>query len=422
MPVHTALSDPPQPQFDTSIYVARQPILDQSGDVFAYELLFRDGITSAFPEIHEDLATQSLLLSSYVDIGFDTIAGDSRVFVNFTNETLTALLPQLFPKEKLVIEILENIDPTPQLLAACVKLKEMGYIFALDDFRYEPRFEPLIDISSFVKLDFLITPRDEIESLVERFNARGIPLLAEKVETQEQYRWAEAAGFNYFQGYYFSKPEVITSTTMGSAKINLMQILAEVVNEDYDIEKIEQLVARDVSIFYKLLRYINSAMFQTAREITSIKHAVLLLGKKEFRSFISLVLAGEMASSKPLELTRLALIRAKYCEQVAATVAAEKDHSVFFLLGLFSFLPAMLDNDMASILDNLPLQPRLNEALLQESGPLADYLQLAKAVERGHWTASETLHERIGITDHQSMRRYRDAIGWADSMIAFSPR
>jgi c-di-GMP phosphodiesterase len=402
-------------QQDSCIYVARQPIFDRQRQVFAYELLFRDGVGSVFPDVEGDLATRAVLVNTYINIGLEQIAGDHRIFVNFTEETLLSRLPMLFPRDKLVVEILENIQPTTDLIEACNALADHGFVFALDDFEYHPVFEPFIDRASIIKLDFVVTPRDEIESMVHRFRAQGKQLLAEKIETEEEYQYALNLGFSYFQGYFFSRPEVISSTTVQSAKINLLQILAAVAG-DFDVDDIEKLMARDVSISYKLLRYINSATHRTVNRISSIRHAILLLGKKEFKNFIALVLAADMASGKPIELTRAALTRAKFCELLARSAQAG-DNAEFFLLGLFSLLDAILDQSMAWVTEQLPLSDHLTEALLRR-GPLAVYLHLAICYERGDWDEVPLLLQELDVSEDVAMAAYHSAINWTEELMS----
>ncbi|MCB1693984.1 MAG: HDOD domain-containing protein, partial [Pseudomonadales bacterium] len=219
----------------------------------------------------------------------------------------------------------------------------------------------------------------------------------------------------------FSRPELFQSKSLRSVKVNLLQVLAEIARPDFDLDLIEQAIARDVSISYKLLRYINSALFNTVNEISTIRHAILLLGRKEFRNFIGLLLTGEIASDKPLELTRVALVRGRFCEQIAIQSGKSKESSEYFLLGLFSLLDAMLDTGMAVVLEKLPLQERLKHALLTDEGELAEYLKLVRAYERGDWQGINDLLELLELGDADSMMCYLDAIAWGDQMVNLKP-
>ncbi|MEM7365105.1 MAG: EAL domain-containing protein [Pseudomonadota bacterium] len=400
-----------------ALSVARQPIFDCDQRVYAYELLFRDGVTSAFPNVSGEQATNSVLMSSYVDIGLEQIAGSSRVFVNFTEETLLSQLPMAFPTDKLVVELLESIEPTDEVIEACRSLRHDGYTLALDDFEYDVRFEPLLSLSSIVKLDFLITPLEQIESMALDFKSRGHALLAEKVETAEQFQWALERGFDYFQGFFFSRPEVIQKNGLKSVKVHLLQLLAEISKPDFDLDAIEALVTKDVSTSYRLLKYVNSAGRRTTSEISTIRHAIMMMGARDLRNFVGMVLTADLAANKPLELTRLALIRARQLELIGKACAPGRDHSEFFLLGLFSLLDAMLDVDMDSVLAQLPLSNDLKEALLGSDGAMTGYLELTRAFERGDWHALVQWHEALGISQSDTASTYVDALAWADEMM-----
>lgn len=401
------------------LYVARQPIFDRHRRLYAYELLFRDNHLATTATSSGDIATQATLLNSWVDIGIDRIAGNHRIFVNFTAQTLTDQLPHMFPSERLVVEILEDVQPTPEVVNACAELHRQGYMLALDDFEYSPALEPLIDLAAIIKLDFLTMTEPEVIQAAARLRRGGVALLAEKVETQTQYACAQALGFEYFQGYFFSKPEVIGTTSMKSAKINLLQVLAEIGREDFEPRTLEQLFSRDVALSYKLLRYINSAYFSTSTKVTSIRHAIVVMGRKELRHFTSLVLLGDLASAKPLELTRTALVRAKHCELIAEQLGEEP--AELFLLGLFSLLDAMLDARMADVMQRLPLSERIRSALVESSGQLHSFLGLTLCFERALWAEADTYLTALGVSADDTMRHHLAAIRWADEMIEAIP-
>ena len=395
------------------VFVARQPVLDLDGKMFAYELLFRDGVASSFPGGDGHSATSAVLLNAYVETGLPRLSGEHRVLINFNEASILERLPTLFPKDKLIVEVLEDVTPTDEIVAECRRLVDAGYEIAMDDFRYSAEHDALLELSSIIKLDFISTPREELESMCKRFEHMGKILLGEKIETHEMFEYARSLGCELFQGYFFSKPEVIRSASLQSSKLNLLQILADVASPDYDVTRIERSIASDVAISYKLLRYINSAMFHTAREVSSIRHAITLLGRTEFKKFIGLLLAGEIADHKPLELTRLALVRGRFCESLAEARQPRQDSSEFFLLGLLSMLDAMLDMPMAEALEYLPLQQQIKDALLYMKGPSANYLELAVACEMGDWDTIATLEEN----DTEPTMVYWDAVEWADQMM-----
>ncbi len=403
----------PAPGLRRDIFVARQPVFDPRGDLFAYELLFRDGLAVEATENNSDTAKGAVLLAAYVDEGLERITGNHRVMVNFTERTLLAHAPTLFPKEKLIVELPDSLKPTPEVLAECKRLADAGYDIALDNFSWSENQRALLNFASIAKLDFLKSSKDVLKETSSRLRATGVRMLAEKIEDHETLEYARSLGCELFQGFFFSKPEIMQSKSLQSSKLQLMQLMAEVAGHDFDIAKIERTISSDVAISYKLLRYINSAMFRTAREISSIRHAVTMLGRTEFKKFISLLVAGEMADDKPLELTRLALVRGRFCELLAESREPGTDSSEYFLLGLLSLLDAMLDVEMSTVIDELPLQARIKEALLSMKGPCAPYLELAVACEMGDWDLIEELEN----SDDEPTELYWDAVEWADQMI-----
>lgn len=414
----------PEPAHDESVsvvrrdvFVARQPVLNLDGSMFAYELLFRDGVASSFPGGDGHNATSAVLLNAFVETGLPRLSGEHRVLINFNDASLIDGLPTLFPKDKLIVEILEDVTPSDEIVSACRQLVNAGYELAMDDFRYTADHEPLLQLASMIKFDFINTPEDELAAMCRRFRNTGKVMLGEKIETPEMFERARDLGCTLFQGYFFSKPELIRSASLQSNKVRLLQILAEVASPDYDVHRIEKSISSDVAISYKLLRYINSALFHTAREVSSIRHAITLLGRTEFKKFIGLLLAGEIADHKPLELTRLALVRGKFCEALAEERLPGQDSSEFFLLGLLSMLDAMLDMKMADALEHLPLSPQIRDALLYLKGPNARFLELAVACEMGDWDAIAALEQN----DDEPTMLYWDAVEWADHMLEVRP-
>ena len=395
-----------------SICVARQPIFDRRRRLFGYELLFREGIDTLVSGQCGDAATPSLLLNTYAEIGLDRIAGEHKIFVNFTGENLTSGLPRLFPAERLVVELLEDVEPDADIVEAWITLARDGYLCALDDFVYHPRFEPLIEATHIVKLDFMESSDDDIVAMAKDLGGRGKVLLAEKVESKEDWTRAVDLGCSLFQGFFFSKPEVISTTGMQSLKVHLLEILAELGGDDYNLGRVEKLLARDVATSYKLLRYINSAALRTTQRVTSIRHAVTFLGRDSFRRFVALILSSDLGTDKPFELVRLALVRARFCERVAPVTVRDSE---FFLLGLCSLLDALLDQPMDEIVRQLPLPEYLLDAL-KGRHPYHGFIRLIQAFERGDWDTVSDLASELDVSEEQVGEAYLEAIAWSDEL------
>ena len=396
-------------------YVARQPIFNRKKRVKAYELLFRDGLLNSFPRSHREYATSRLLSDSFMTIGIERLAGGRKAFINFTGDLLTDGIPFMFPADKIVVEVLEDVKIRKEVIEACCELVDEGYEIALDDFNYSPSLEPLFPLASVIKIDFRATPNDLIKLYVEKLSGFSVKFLAEKVETYEEFQTALTMGFDYFQGYFFSKPQVISQKDISPSRLNLLRIMAEVNKEDFKFEELEKLIRRDVSISYKLLRYINSAYFRRLKEISSIKQAIILLGEMGIRRFLSLITMSRLASDKPDELIRTSIIRARLCEQLGKLSPADVDTSELFTLGLFSLIDALLDNHMENVMEDLPLSQSIKAALIERKGKLAGFLELTKAYEAGQWEKVVNLAEGLGISEEKIPEYYLDAVTWADS-------
>ncbi|MBI9085521.1 MAG: HDOD domain-containing protein [Desulfobacterales bacterium] len=397
------------------VYVARQPIFDREKHLHAYEFLFRDGLSNAFPDIDGDTATSRLLANTFFTIGIDRLAGRKKFFVNFTRALLIKRVPTMFPPDRLVVEILEDVEPEPDLVEACREIAAAGYTVALDDFLFRPELKPLIELAHIIKIDLRQTPTSRAEKLIQALGGHQLTFLAEKVETYEEFEQAREMGFALFQGYFFSKPEIVQGKAISPAKITLLQLIRETRRPDCDIDGLDRFINRDVSLSYKLLRYINSTFFRRRMEITSIRHAITLLGERELRQFIALVATAELAQDKPQELIRSTIIRARFCELLGEQSRSPMDTSELFLLGLLSQIDAMLDTKMSAVMETLPLSDRLKNALVSGTGALAGFLDLVTAYESGDWKNCTRLIESVGCDPVAVPDHYMEAVEWADA-------
>jgi EAL and modified HD-GYP domain-containing signal transduction protein len=401
--------------FDMDVYVARQPIFNKNKKIYGYELLFREGPANFFSGIDGNTATSKVLSNSFFTIGMEKITGNKLAFVNFTRDLLIRYVPMLFPNNIMVVEILEDVEPEEDVIAVCQDIASKGYHIALDDFFFRSEMEPLIAVANIVKIDFRATSWDNIGKYVEKLSTRHTYLLAEKVETHEEFQKALGMGFHYFQGYFFSKPEVLAGKDITSAQMNLLEIMAEVNNDDFKFRKVERIIERDVAISYKLLRYINSAYFRRVNEIYSISQAIVLLGENGIRSFLSLIAMTRLASDKPDELIRSSIIRAKFCELIGKMSRANVKPSELFTLGLFSSIDAILDDTMESLMAKLPLSEALKSALIHGKGALSNYLDLAMSYEKGDWGRVSELQASMNLDEDQLPLYFIEALSWADA-------
>ena len=399
------------------VYVARQPIFKTNKRVYAYELLFRDSLTNIFPDIDGDSATSKVLFDSFLTIGIEKITGRKKAFINFTEDMLIEKAPLMFSKDKIVVEILEDVKPGLEVLNACRDITRDGYMVAMDDFDYRPELEPLISISNLIKIDFRSTPYKAIQENVKRLSRYDVHLLAEKIETYEEFSKALEMGFTYFQGYFFCKPEVIKGKDISASDLNILNIMVEANKEEIDFQILERLIGRDVAISYKLLRYINSAYFKRVRKISSIKQAISLLGERRIRRFLSIIAMADLSHEKPNELFRRSVIRARLCEMIGETVHSSVPASELFVVGLFSLIDAILDDSMENIMKRLPLSREIKDVLLYNSGELKKYLTLAISYESGNWERMPEAAAAVEINEEKLPTCYLDSIKWADSLI-----
>lgn len=398
-------------------YAARQPILDRNKALFGYELLFRDGVDNAFPNIDGDEATSKMIEGSQFAFGLDDFLGDKPGFINFTLETLLKKYPSMLPKEQVVVEILETIQPGKRLLAECQHLKEQGYTLALDDYVHRSvwrHFYPYIDI---IKIDFRSTNYQQIEEIKQAIAAfPHIKLLAEKVETNAEFQQALEQGFSYFQGYFFSRPEMMHTRALSPSQMALAELLYETSKADMDLAKITEVFKRDLTLSYKLLRYSNSAIFKRRTEIETIKHALVVLGQAELKKFLSLLFTAQISSDKPAELMRLAMTRANFAEGLASLgndVTLEKA----FLTGMMSLMDAILDEPIESVMEKLPLANDIKEALIHKTGILADYLNLIQCYEVADWQKANETVTKLALDASKIPDAYHQAVQWANEQM-----
>lgn len=393
------------------IFVARQPIFNRYRRIFAYELLFRNGKSNAFPGVDGGMATSSLLSSSFYTVGIEQITGGHKAFINFTEDMLLRGVPTMFPPHAIVVEILEDVRPTEEVVSVCQTLVDKGYQLALDDFVYAENFIPLMEIAQIVKIDFMQYSTDQILAMVKIFKGYHCKLLAERIETHEEYTRASSMGFVYFQGYYFSKPEVLKNKEISSSQLVYMQLILEVNRAAFDIQKLEQLIKQDVAISYKLLKCINSAYYSRLQPISSIRQAIAFLGAQGTRMFVSLIATSQLSENKPDELIRISCIRARFLELLGEEL--RRDQGVFFLLGLFSLLDAMLDASMESLMKQLPVSAEIIQALVHHDGPLFPYLQLIQVYEAGKWDDLDMAIKHLELEGIKIIDFYLDAVRWS---------
>jgi EAL and modified HD-GYP domain-containing signal transduction protein len=392
------------------IFIGRQPIFDREQRVHAYELLFRSGKVDAAAITDGDSATAQTLLNGIVNFGLDELVGNRVAFVNLTRSFLLEhhRLPAL--QERLTLEVLEAITPDAETISALRQLAARGYTIALDDFTYRTDLIPFLEVAKIVKLDLPQIGVDSLPRHVERVRRCGLRLLAEKVETHEEFALCKSLGIDYFQGYFLSRPTTLASKRLPTNKLAVLQILARVQEPDATINELEKLIGSDVALSYRILRFVNSAQFNSIRQIDSVRHAIIMTGVGQIRTWATLMVMSQLLDDKPTELLRIALLRARLCEALSAHLRFTPPE-MYATAGLFSTLDALLDRPINEIVESLPLNAELADALITHSGRIGKLLQCALACERGDLTAAAEL----GIDEHTLGRIWLHAIACAES-------
>lgn len=396
----------------SDIFIARQPIFDASLVVYAYELLFRQSADAVSAGVLDgDRATSHVMLSSFVDIGLKNLVGDHIAFFNLTQYFLSNPDLIVIPPDQVVLEILEDVEPTQEVIDSVRELKQRGFTIALDDFIYDDKFIPLLECADLVKVDVTLENHAEIKKGLAVYKPYNVKLLAEKIETYEEFEFFKDLGFDYFQGYFFSKPTIVQGKGIASNKLSLLQLVAKVNDPDIEIEELSEIISTDISLSHKVLKYINSPSSGIRATIDSIQQAVTLLGLSTIKNWVT-VMALSSNADKPLELSTTALVRAKICQGLAKHNNLEKPDS-YFTIGLFSTLDAMMDQSFDVLMDELPLSADAKDGLINKKGSYGDALSCAFAMEESDFT----LLDFMGLDLGEMSDLYLESVQWADDML-----
>ncbi|MGV2939832.1 EAL and HDOD domain-containing protein [Mesobacillus sp. LC4] len=407
------------------IYVARQPIFDMNEKTVAYELLYRNSSVNNYQHTDGDQATTDVIVNSFLNIGVKDLSNGKPCFINFTEKLLKLGVPSYFNPLSIVVEILETVELNEDILGICKELKAHGYTIALDDFfvsQWNELTVQLLDYIDIIKIDFRSTKRADRQEMIRFISGRDIKFLAEKVETIEEYIEAKEDGFVYFQGFYFSKPVILNSYDIPSYYHSYFQILKEIESPEPDLEKIKDVIERDISLSYKLLRLINNPVFRPRNEVSSIKQAIILLGLNEIKKWIYvLAIRGadkDSGGSKEREIIELSLKRGKLGELIGRKVGREVLASKYFLLGMFSLMDSLLHHPMEDLLEDLPLSNELKAALSGEKNDEYMMLEFLKEIELAFHEDLELTFNPTKMTMEELFRLYGEASDWATKVLS----
>ena len=394
------------------IYIARQPIYDRDLKVIGYELLYRDSEENLARFDDADKASSDTIVNSFIHIGIDNLVGTSLAFVNLPTEFIVDnnLVPIFH--EQSVLEILEDVEADENVINGIKRFKDKGYQIALDDFVYSDDKQEFLQLADFVKVDVLEYTQQELTELVTILRAFEVDLIAEKVETQQLFEECKKLAFDYYQGYFFCRPQLVTEKNMPASKLVVLNLIAKLQNPEAEVNEIESILSHDVALSYKLLRYINSAAFTLRREIESIKDAIVLLGLVTVKNWASLILMSRVVDDKPQQLVITALVRAKMAELLSQQELPGQDKQAF-ICGLFSVLDALMDRPMIDLLDTVILSTPIKLALLDHEGELGHLLENTILYEQAKF---DTLHDK-NVSTELYYESYMSAIKWADETV-----
>lgn len=395
------------------IYIARQPIFGAEVDVVGYELLYRSSPLNAFDGEDSDLSTMEVLSSCLIDFGLDDLVGKKPAFINFTAKLLKSDFASMLPPKRVVIEILEDVAPDQEIIDACIHLKNLGYTIALDDFVETVEHRPLMALADIIKVDFKTTAPEERARIAKSPWAANTRLLAEKVETVDEFTHAKKLGYSMFQGYFFSRPRVFSGRVVSPSEIACLDAFQEIRKPEMNVDSVAGIIMRDVSFTYNLLRYINSAAIGLRTRVRSIRQALILLGQQETARWLSLVALRQLGLGKPGEVLVMCIVRGRMGELLAGPAGMKDRGTDMFLLGVFSAIDALLGRPAEEVAMELPLAPDVQAALLGEVNPLSELFRLVMAYERGAWSEVYEIAKKLGVDDSIIPEIYLQAVAWA---------
>jgi len=394
------------------LFIARQPIYNRNKSVMGYELLYRNSSHNHANISDGDIASCETILNTFMHIGIDNIAGSALAFINLprefiVNETLTPMF-----NEQAVLEILEDIKPDTEVINGIKRLKTEGYQIALDDFVFKEELIPFIELADYIKFDIHALSRYEVIQQFELCKKYNVKLIAEKLETHELYQFCYELGFDFFQGYFFCYPEILKKKSLPSNKLVILNLIQKLQNPEIDSNELEDILVQDITLSYKLLRYINSASFGLRREVDSIKDAIVLLGINNLKNWVSLIMMSKIIDTKPTELIITGMIRGKMCELLAQKHQPEIAHQMF-IIGLFSVLDALMDQPLIDLLDTVILSTDIKLALLDYAGNQGEIYKYVLQYEKSNWN-------ELNVSDidaEEFIQSYLTAVNWANQSM-----
>lgn len=394
----------------TDFLIGRQQILDSNLKTIAYEILFRGKDFDLSIEESATNATNQVITDTILEIGLNQIVGAHKAFINFTTQNILDKTQLHLPKDRIVIEVLESVKVDERVVSSLKELSQRGYIIALDDFVLEPEWKPLLEFANIIKLDIMARSMEDTRLLIEQLKPYKLVLLAEKVETHQEFELMKSWGCRLFQGFFFSKPNIVEGKRLGVNQAGALQLLAAINTSSVEYEDLNKIISHDVGLSYKLLHYINSSFFSLPYKIASIKQAIVFLGMNELKRWVGILTLSSL-SEKPISLLQISLLRAKMCELLALELGEDGNH--YFFVGMLSNLDSIMDMPIEKILVQLPLTTDIIEAILHNSGKVGTVLHYVISYER--WELNSTSFQ--DIDEHRIAAIYLESINWSNQVL-----
>jgi EAL and modified HD-GYP domain-containing signal transduction protein len=401
-------------------YVARQAIYNVEKRVFAYELLFRNGDSNCFPDMSPDEATSSMIANSHLTVGIEDITFKKPAFINFHKDTLLYRFPSTLDPLSVVIEIVETVEVNDELVQACKHIRDLGYQLALDDYDFAPRWDVFLPFIDFIKVEVEEIEKQGVAAIakIQILNAKGIKIIAEKVETHEQFERFKAMGVKLFQGYFLARPEMIRHRDLNASLNSVTKLVSLSNSPNFDTKEVIKVIEKDVGLAYKLMRFINNPMINKRQQIESLQHAINYMGHVEIKKFIALLALANMRGEKPTELLIQSLVRARFCSLMSIELELPENPPSSFFLGLFSMLDALLDQTMENLVEKLPVGQELRDALCKKNIDSTMGLQMRAcfAFEEANWDEIDYIARQFELTGERLYTLYYEAMHWAQNM------
>lgn len=397
-----------------SAYVARQPILNKDEETIGYELLFRDSYNNTFPRIDPNEATSKIIAQNQLILGLEQVCQNKLAFINFHELGLLNRIPTTLNKDIIVIEILEDVSVTPELVEACKELYKSGYKLALDDHDFDAKWQVLYPYVYIIKVDITDFTMDEIfmHSRTIIRHHPSILLLGERVETQSQLTELKKIGFSLFQGFFYAKPEMIEQAGLSNDKVKLLQLISLMSKEDITFDQVSEIIEKEASISFALLRYISSPSFCTKKDVTTVKHALTYLGLVEIKKFVALIALANLGPYANPELHNMAILRGKFCELLEQLNNQSGPVPSAYLTGLLSLISPIIHIPIEVIVPKLPIDDTMTTALLNRKGDLGNYLIICEAYEIGDWELIKSTACTLGLNIDDIGMAYHEALIW----------